>query len=616
MAGAEATLDAYATLCNGIKRKILVSLKAGRVWPGDLKNSLYKDFDVQSSFADGIFRQLDGELKSVSELAKLCVAELEQRIRSKKADIVKKGKSLQKAGKDHARAKDSIVRLRPMKERLETALKANPAKEPTILAGYKRTLDEYHAAHKAMAKLREKQVFLKASLHQHKRRLGILEHRLSEARKQLADPSLCFGSKKLFKAQFSLAENGYASLQEWKADWVSARNRDFQFDGNARATSGNEYAKLIVRGDGYFDLELRLPERLKDMAKRHELNDRVHIVTFKKLGFNHGSDSIRTALENYQPVTIAFRRDGKGWKVHVTVDEAVPHAELDYSCGALGVDLNVGHVAATLADRFGNPAKTWKFPLYLENLSSDQRLDRIRKLAKSIALLAQSLGVPIVSEKLDFSRKKLRLSQERSPRYARMLSSFAYNGFDAALASACARNKVAHRRVNPAYTSLIGRVKFARRYGLSVHAAAALSIARRAMEFSEGIPSRRSQAPAGLAVKVQLGNAGHVTLVLPERKDKPKPPKASSKTRHVWSDWSLLQKAFSVELAAQRSAARKRRRPYPRSNRACGGGPSRPGLLPFRGRSALRQSRPQGYGSTAGKLPADTENGAAVLNRS
>ncbi|MDW9481816.1 hypothetical protein GOB57_24515 [Sinorhizobium meliloti] len=88
-------------------------------------------------------------------------------------------------------------------------------------------------------------------------------------------------------------------------------------------------------------------------------------------------------------------------------------------------------------------------------------------------------------ENLDFTAKKQNLRDAHGPAYARMLSSLPYSSFDDALASACCRSGVWLKRVNPAFTSLIGRVKFASRYGLGVHAAAALSIARRAMGASE-----------------------------------------------------------------------------------------------------------------------------------
>jgi hypothetical protein len=43
--------------------------------------------------------------------------------------------------------------------------------------------------------------------------------------------------------------------------------------------------------------------------------------------------------------------------------------------------------------------------------------------------------------------------------------------------------------VNPAYTSVIGLVKFARIYGLASDEAAAIAVARRGMQLSERLPS-------------------------------------------------------------------------------------------------------------------------------
>lgn len=52
------------------------------------------------------------------------------------------------------------------------------------------------------------------------------------------------------------------------------------------------------------------------------------------------------------------------------------------------------------------------------------------------------------------------------------------------------RHGVAVRKVNPAFSSVIGRVKFMARYGLSMHQAAALVLARRLLGDSEHSPRR------------------------------------------------------------------------------------------------------------------------------
>jgi hypothetical protein len=161
------------------------------------------------------------------------------------------------------------------------------------------------------------------------------------------------------------------------------------------------------------------------------------------------------------------------------------------------------------------------------------------------------------SVKLDFAKKKVTLKNSDDPRYARMLSSFAYSAFDAALASACCRGSVAHVRVNPAYTSIIGRVKFTRRYGLSVHAAASVATARRATGFSEELP-RSSDG----TVTVATNGSVHVTVAPPARKD----PEAAGGVgaRHVWTEWNVLNKEYHKKaLAARRwsGTTRPGRRP-------------------------------------------------------
>ena len=97
---------------------------------------------------------------------------------------------------------------------------------------------------------------------------------------------------------------------------------------------------------------------------------------------------------------------------------------------------------------------------------------------------------PLSWRRLDFRQKKAVLEGE-SRRYSRMLSSFSYGKVKACFLSRGIRQGVQVHQVNPAFSSVIGRVKFMERYGLSVHQAAALVLARRLLGCSERIPRRR-----------------------------------------------------------------------------------------------------------------------------
>ena len=94
--------------------------------------------------------------------------------------------------------------------------------------------------------------------------------------------------------------------------------------------------------------------------------------------------------------------------------------------------------------------------------------------------------------------------------------------------------------VNPAYTSIIGRVKFAKRYGLTVHQAAALCIARRLHGFSEQPPKQLENIPDG--------KRGHVAIRAPVRK----------RGKHVWSFWRLVRRRVQAARAAHFRAVKNR----------------------------------------------------------
>ena len=161
----------------------------------------------------------------------------------------------------------------------------------------------------------------------------------------------------------------------------------------------------------------------------------------------------------------------------------------------------------------------------------------------SVVQYAKEAGKPIVIERLDFRQKKAALEGE-SRRYSRMLSSFSYGKVKACFLSRGWREGVEICQVNPAFSSVIGRVKFMERYGLSVHQAAALVLARRLLGCSERIPRRRV-FPAG--------NGVQVVFTVPARK----------RVKHVWTYWGAVWGQLRPALAAQHRLGKRRRLPNP-----------------------------------------------------
>ena len=154
----------------------------------------------------------------------------------------------------------------------------------------------------------------------------------------------------------------------------------------------------------------------------------------------------------------------------------------------------------------------------------------------SVVQYAKEVGKPVVIEKLDFRQKKAAFEGE-SRRYSRMLSSYSYGKVKAYFLSRGYREGVEVHQVNPAYSSVIGRVKFMERYGLTVHQAAALVLARRLLGCSERIPRRWV---------CRVGNGVQVAFTVPVRK----------RVKHVWTYWGAISGQLRPALAAQHRLGR------------------------------------------------------------
>ena len=183
-------------------------------------------------------------------------------------------------------------------------------------------------------------------------------------------------------------------------------------------------------------------------------------------------------------------------------------------------------------------------PLVTYGKSHHQAQAVIGDAAARVVEYARGAGKPIVMEKLDFRQKKAVLEGE-FPGYSRMLSSFSYARVRACFISRGLRCGIEINQVNPTFSSVIGRVNFMERYGLSVHQAAALVLARRLLGCSERIP-RRWVAP--------VGNGVHVTFFVPARK----------RVKHVWTCWgAVLGQLRPVRRGGQHRLGKRRRRPNP-----------------------------------------------------
>ncbi len=488
----DAALAAYGELYGRAERKLFAEASAGRS-AASLKSRYLKEYGIPARMFNGVRVSLEGKVASVREQQKLQLDSLGRRIARAQRQIA--------GAAEHGRW-DQV--------------------------------------------------------HQKRRRLATLQSRVAalEADTKTGRVRLCFGSKRLWRKQHNLEDNGYASHQEWLADWQDARSGEFFVLGSRDETAGCQLCVATVAEDGTLTLRLRMPDCLAGQHGKYLTIQGVrfaygHEQVLAALDSNtdygrcrrEGGERVARASELGQAISYRFKRDAKGWRVFATT--AMMHVPVvtDQRRGAVGVDLNADHLAVCQTDASGNYIHAFTAPLVTYGKSQHQVEAIIGDAVARVVDYARAVGKPIVMERLDFRQKKAVLEGE-SRRYSRMLSSFSYGKIKACFVSRGYRQGVEVHQVNPAFSSVIGRVKFMERYGLSVHQAAALVLARRLLGCSERIPRRRV-CPANNGVCVAFN--------VPARK----------RVKHVWTYWGAILGQLRPALAAQHRLGRRRRGPNP-----------------------------------------------------
>lgn len=463
------TLHDCAGLFTHVRHRLFADIASGKL-PGELKNDYLACYEITARHFNALRVQIEGKISSIKKRRPQLIAELKERIASLKTKIKK------------------LIKIKC---------------DPKII-------------------------------HQKKRRLHLLENKFQKLKQDHEKGTVrcCFGSRKLFRAQFDLRANGFLCHQDWLKSWKNARTKELFFLGSKDETQGNQSCTATVQPDETLQLRIRLPDALKQGK----------YLTIPNVHFKYGKEELLNLLKNPQGKAISWRllHDEKGWRAFATFEIEPTPCTSKENRGVIGLDINADHFALVETDRHGNPIAKKNLPFNLYGKSSDQTRAIIGDATALAIAHVEAKNKPLIIEHLDFQKKKNELREKNNTPHARMLSSFAYNSLITHLKSRASKKGVLVKQVNPAFTSLIGRMKFARRYGLTIHQAAALTIGRRYLCFSEKVPLALGKIPDG--------KDGHVTLSLPER----------NRDKHLWSLWRQLSKKLQAALAAHFRTAKSR----------------------------------------------------------
>ena len=144
--------------------------------------------------------------------------------------------------------------------------------------------------------------------------------------------------------------------------------------------------------------------------------------------------------------------------------------------------------------------------------SSNQATNIIEEAVKQLCEIAVSKNKTLGGEDLNTEESKSKLLYGNSKRNKK-LSQFAYAKIMSAIDSRAYKSNLYVYKRNPAYTSQIGKLKYMKPLGLSIHDSASYVIGRRCLGYKEKIPK---------IYKKFLSN--------------------DLKSKHHWSQWNYISK--------------------------------------------------------------------------
>ena len=285
----------------------------------------------------------------------------------------------------------------------------------------------------------------------------------------------------VFGGKYNLRNLSYNEL-------MNKKYNEFCVSGRKDAKYGNFVFKATPLENGNFNIKFHLMDN-----KEYELKNIQFPYHGKELTMVLNKD-----VPNKEMTPICFgivrKIDALGreyyqFKVSFNIGSTKRY-NTDTSTGCFGMDFNHGHLDVTEIDEKGNLVNQYVIPYQTDGTSKENEIS-LRQALNQVGLLVSKKNKILVVEKLDTSTSK-RKSTYRDKKTNRIFHMFPYARYLEFVEYVGFKYGFEITRVAPAYTSVIGLIKYKEQMKLSTHIAAAFVIARRGVKYShnEKVPKR------------------------------------------------------------------------------------------------------------------------------
>ena len=308
-----------------------------------------------------------------------------------------------------------------------------------------------------------------------------------------------FGSRKIFEKLNKNHLNG-SRKEELKTKWRESRQGNLYSRGD-KSKQGNLNLRIERIDNGVIDnrgidngvigINNALYLRINTGNKQYIYAKIVRSVKREKDKWIELIYMLSQAQDTGEYFPYSVRLKLKNGKVYafVSIEEKLPPITIKKDSGIIGIDINAYpfHLALAIAGKDGNLDRYKSISLNeLLDAGSEKREYLEWYIAHKIVEIAIKENKAISMEDLEKLPKGKR--GDGLPKLRSRLQKWVYKRLLNKIEITAGRIGIEVKKVNPAYTTLIGKLKYAPQYNIDKDIAGAYVIARRGLGFKEKLP--------------------------------------------------------------------------------------------------------------------------------
>lgn len=454
--------------CNNVKIKIYSDIVNGKLNINDLNTTYIIDnFYINTYYANMIIKKVKEGLKSNQKLQDIYIADNETKILEIEEKVQK--------------SKQKLEILRKLK--LECIKYTKTKKENKILKAkfifpYNFIVNDKNITIKTSKQewdLYNFEIYINHRIKKMIHYLYNLKNKLNRQKQKLENLKnktyiSCFGSKYLFKKQFTVEEY-IRNHDKWLKEWKYKRYNNFVISGSKKHIGGSMCAR--------YDF---LTNKLKFMSYRLGIKSRVDSKQYTSIWYEipcrflYNKKEYEKAYNNQS--TIAYQIVDRGdYYIIQAIFEIDNNKDLNYYTGngVIGIDINVDCFALSNINKNVNLIDSKVIKFNLNDKTSNQITKTIEDAVCKVFTYCNERNKPLVREDIN----NIIFKNTGNKKKNKVFTQFAYDKIISVIDRKFYKNNIEVYKVNPVYTSQQGKILYMAKLGLSIHESASYCIARR-----------------------------------------------------------------------------------------------------------------------------------------